>query len=88
MQTSSTLTKILAAVTLSLIGAAAHAATPQEIVKLPRVVITGKASPVIARQEVVQLPRVVVVGYSQKTLEQRELLAANGAGKTLRARNG
>ncbi len=87
MQTSSTLTKILAAVTLSLIGVAAHAA-PQEIVKLPRVVITGKAVQQVAAQEVVKLPRVVVVGYNQKTLEQRELLAANGAGKTLRARNG
>ncbi len=82
MQASS-ITRILAAVTLSLIGVAAHAA-PQEIVKLPRVVITGKA---VVQQEVVQLPRVLIVGYSQKTLEQRQLLAASGAGKTLRARN-
>ena len=86
MQTPS-IVKILAAVTLSLVGVAAQAA-PQEIVKLPRVVITGKATQQVALQDVVKLPRVVVVGYSQKTLEQRQLLAANTAGKTLRASNG
>jgi len=87
MQTSSSITKILAVVTLSLVGAAAQAA-PQDIVKLPRVVITGKATQQVAAQDVVKLPRVVIVGYSQKALEQqRALLATGGAGKVVRARN-
>ncbi len=47
----------------------AHAA-PQEIVKLPRVVVTGKAVTVAV------LPRVVVVGYSLTTQLQQQTLAA------------
>lgn len=50
-------------------------AAPQEVVKLPRVVITGKAAP-SALPEVAQLPRVVVNGYSEATLLRRTLAAA------------
>ena len=75
--------QVIAVVALSLVAAAAQAA-PQEIVKLPRVVVVGKAQPaqVVQVAQIEKLPRVVVVGYSQATLEQRELLAAsakNGA---------
>ncbi|HEY4084032.1 MAG TPA: hypothetical protein VGM81_25360 [Burkholderiaceae bacterium] len=72
--------QVLAVVALSLVAASAYAA-PQEIVKLPRVVIVGKAQAVQAAQvaQIEKLPRVVVVGYSQATLAQRELLAANNA---------
>ena len=69
--------QVIAVVALSLVAAAAQAA-PQEIVKLPRVVVVGKAQPaqVVQVAQIEKLPRVVVVGYSQATLEQRELLAA------------
>jgi len=60
----------------ALFAAAAAQAAPQNIVKLPRVVITGKAQH--AEQQVVILPRVVVVGVSNQTL-QRQLLAAKAA---------
>jgi hypothetical protein len=44
-------------------------AAPQEIQKLPRVVITGKAAPQVA-----QLPRVVVTGYAVRDVAQVEQL--------------
>lgn len=46
----------------------AHAA-PQDVKKLPRVVITGKAT-----QEVAQLPRVVVTGYAVREVAQVQQL--------------
>lgn len=60
--------------------AAAHAA-PQEIVKLPRVVIVGKsAAPVQTAQKIEQLPRVVVTGLSiEAQLRQQQLAAAKAA---------
>jgi hypothetical protein len=71
---------------LALSAAAAAQAAPQEIVKLPRVVVTGKAVQVAqlprvvvtgqAVREVAQLPRVVVVGYSEATLQRQQLAAA------------
>lgn len=80
--------QVLAVVALSLVAASAYA-TPQEIVKLPRVVIVGKAQHAQATQvaqvaQIEKLPRVVVVGYSQATLAQRELLAAKNSAKTVR----
>lgn len=59
---------------LSLVAVTAHAA-PQDVVKLPRVVITGKATPTVA--QVHQLPRVVIVGYSQDTLARQTLAAVS-----------
>ena len=47
----------------------AHAA-PQDVVKLPRVVVTGKAVTSVAT-----LPRVVVTGYSLATQLQQQTLA-------------
>ncbi len=75
--------QVLAVAALSLVAANALAA-PQEIVKLPRVVIVGKAQHAQAVQvaRIEKLPRVVVVGYSQATLAQRELLAANSSAKS------
>ena len=66
---------LIAAVVL--LATAAAQAAPQNVVKLPRVVITGKSVP--AAQQVVTLPRVVVVGYSAETQLQRQLLAAKTA---------
>lgn len=40
-------------------------AAPQEVQKLPRVVVTGKAV-----KEVAQLPRVVVTGYAVREVAQ------------------
>lgn len=65
-----TLSTVTAALLLSL--GSAHAA-PQEIVKLPRVVITGKATPDAAMNH---LPRVVVTGVSVQTQMKRQMLAA------------
>jgi hypothetical protein len=59
----------------TLFAFAAAQATPQEVVKLPRVVITGKS--VQAEQKVVvQLPRVVVTGLSINSQLQQQTLAA------------
>lgn len=79
-------TALFAALTLA--AAAAHAA-PQDVVKLPRVVVTGKAAQIAqvvqlprvvvtgqAVRDVAQLPRVVVVGYSEATLQRQSLAAA------------
>lgn len=67
----------VAAVLLVAAAGAAHAA-PQDVVKLPRVVITGKsvAAPVVEARQVVQLPRVVVSGVSLRTQLQLSTLAA------------
>lgn len=43
----------------------AASAAPQDIQKLPRVVITGKATPAVE-----QLPRVVVTGYAVREIAQ------------------
>ena len=53
----------------------AHAA-PQEIVKLPRVVVVGKAVKDVQLTKIEQLPRVVVTGYSLSTRLQQQALAA------------
>lgn len=75
----------LSAVTAALLMAAgpAHAA-PQEIVKLPRVVITGKAAAPVAT--VSYLPRVIVTGISVQTQMKRQMLAdaANATAATHR----
>ena len=68
-------TTLFAATVLAFSAVAAQAA-PQEVVKLPRVVITGKASPQVA-----QLPRVVVTGYSEATLLRQTLAAAKTSTK-------
>lgn len=61
---------LFTAVALTLVAAAAHAA-PQEVVKLPRVVITGKATPATTTvAEVKYLPRVVVTGQAQRQIAQ------------------
>ena len=73
MQVRTTLIAVVALIA----AVAANAAAPQEVVKLPRVVVTGKAH--VAAQQVVMLPRVVVVGYSTETQLQRQLLAARTA---------
>ena len=85
-----TLIQATVAAVLLAVGAA-HAAAPQEIVKLPRVVITGKAvtvatlprvvivgksTPDVQVAKVEQLPRVVVTGLSANTLMQQQVLAA------------
>lgn len=44
-------------------------AAPQEVQKLPRVVITGKAV-----KEIAQLPRVVVTGYAVREIAQVQQL--------------
>lgn len=75
-----------------------HAAS-QEIVKLPRVVVTGKAvtiatlprvvivgkaTPDVQVAKIEQLPRVVVTGYSLATqLQQQTLAAAKPAVRTI-----
>ena len=71
MQVRTTLIAVVAL--FAAVAANAAAAAPQEVVKLPRVVVTGKAV-----QQVVMLPRVVVVGVSTETL-QRQLLASKAA---------
>jgi hypothetical protein len=70
MSLQTTLFSAVAAAALALSAVAAQAA-PQEVVKLPRVVITAKSAP-----QVVQLPRVVVTGYSEATLARQALAAA------------
>jgi len=50
----------------------AHAA-PQDVQKLPRVVITGKAVKEVAPQ-IAQLPRVVVTGYAVREVAQIQQL--------------
>lgn len=59
-----------AAVAAFAFTAFAASAAPQQVVKLPRVVVTGKAT-----QEVAQLPRVVVTGVSEATLLRQQTLA-------------
>jgi len=59
MKTTATILIQAAAVAAFAFTAFAASAAPQEVQKLPRVVITGKAV-----KEVAQLPRVVVTGYA------------------------
>ncbi|CAN5144039.1 hypothetical protein BH11PSE10_BH11PSE10_07220 [soil metagenome] len=96
---SKQITLIQATVTALLLAFGAAHAAPQEIVKLPRVVITGKAvtiatlprvvivgkaTPELQLAKVEQLPRVVVTGYSRATqLQQQTLAAAKSAGRTI-----
>lgn len=73
------------------LAAAAAQAAPQDLVKLPRVVVTGHAASsqvaqlprvVVTGQavrEVAQLPRVVVVGYSETSLVRQTLAAGKTA---------
>jgi hypothetical protein len=79
-------TTLFAATVLAFSAVAAQAA-PQEVVKLPRVVITAKSAPQVVQlprvvvtgyavREVAQLPRVVVTGYSEATLLRQATLAA------------
>jgi len=58
-----------AAVAAFAFTAFATSAAPQQVQKLPRVVITGKAT-----QEVAQLPRVVVTGYAVREVALVEQL--------------
>lgn len=51
----------------------AASAAPQDVVKLPRVVVTGKAV-----QHVAQLPRVVVTGYATREVAQLPRVVVNG----------
>ncbi|MDN3918910.1 hypothetical protein [Roseateles violae] len=68
----------------ALLAVGAAQAAPQEVVKLPRVLITGKSAPA-AEQQVVQLPRVVVTGLSiQSQLQQQMLAAAKSESKPYR----
>jgi len=71
----------IAAVAAAALSTAAVQAAPQEIVKLPRVVITGKsAAPVQTAQKIEPLPRVVVTGLSiEAQLRQQQLAAAKTA---------
>ncbi|CAN5144878.1 hypothetical protein BH11PSE10_BH11PSE10_07280 [soil metagenome] len=78
-----TLIQATVAAVLLAVGAAHAAAPQQEIVELPRVVITGKAAPQVAKIE--QLPRVVVTGLSANTRMQQQLLAAGAARPGARA---
>jgi hypothetical protein len=55
------------------VAAFAASAAPQEVQKLPRVVITGKAT-----QEVAQLPRVVVTGYAVREVAQLPRVTVTG----------
>ena len=57
-----------AAVAAFAFTALAASAAPQEVKKLPRVVITGKA--VKQAPQVAQLPRVVVTGYAVREVAQ------------------
>ena len=58
-----------AAVAAFALTAFTASAAPQEVQKLPRVVITGKAVKEVAPQ-VAQLPRVVVTGYAVREVAQ------------------
>ena len=71
---SKQITLIQSVVAALLLSAGAAHAAPQEVVKLPRVVITGKSA--VATTQVVQLPRVVVSGLSIKSQLQQQTLAA------------
>ena len=77
---SKQITLIQAAVAAILLAIGTGHATPQqEIVKLPRVVITGKATPAAVQvAKIEQLPRVVIVGRSVNT-QQQQLLASTAA---------
>ncbi|PZP34445.1 MAG: hypothetical protein DI603_05680 [Roseateles depolymerans] len=86
---------LIATAALALTAVAAQAA-PQDVVKLPRVVVTGKAVTTVAevkqlprvvitgqaQRQIAQLPRVVVVGYSEATLLRQTLAAATPATKS------
>ena len=75
---SKQITLIQATVAALLLAVGAAHAAPQEIVKLPRVVIVGKATPAavqVAKIEV--LPRVVIVSRSAAAPQQ--LLASTTA---------
>jgi len=76
-----------AALTLAALTASA---APQEVVKLPRVVITGhSASQMVqlprvvvtgtAVRDIAELPRVIVTGYSEATLLRLAQAAAKAA---------
>ena len=68
---------ISATVAALLFAAGSAHAAPQEVVKLPRVVITGKSVPAAAQvAQVMKLPRVVVAGLSVRTQLQLQTLAA------------
>ncbi len=74
---SQQITLIQATVAALLLAVGTVHAAPQEVVKLPRVVIVGKATPAavqVAKIEV--LPRVVVVGKAQQQQQAPQLLAA------------
>lgn len=69
------------------LSAAATQAAPQQVVHLPRVVVTAKAAREVAQlprvvvtahaaRQIAQLPRVVVTGYSEATLLRLATLAA------------
>jgi hypothetical protein len=86
---SKQITLIQATVAALLLAVGAAHAAPQEIVKLPRVVVTGKAVTVAVLPRVVVvgkatvemakvnvLPRVVVTGLSLNTQMQRQMLAS------------
>ncbi|KQV96269.1 MULTISPECIES: hypothetical protein [unclassified Roseateles] len=62
-----------AAVAAFVFTAFAASAAPQEVTKLPRVVITGKAT-----QEVAQLPRVVITGYAVREVAQLPRVTITG----------
>jgi len=77
------LIQALAAAATVLAFSAAQAA-PQQVTKLPRVVITGK-SVQTEQKVVVQLPRVVVTGLSIKSqLQQQTLASAKAQAKSAR----
>ena len=61
-----------AAVAAFAFTAFAASAAPQEVQKLPRVVITGKSTQAVA--QVQQLPRVVVTGYAVRDVAQVQQL--------------
>jgi outer membrane receptor protein involved in Fe transport len=92
MSLQTTLFSAVAAAALALCAVAVQAA-PQEVVKLPRVVVTGHATQVAqlprvvvtgyAQREVAQLPRVVVVGFSEATLARQTLAAAKTGNKRI-----
>ena len=89
---SKQITLIQATVAAFLLGFGAAHAAPQDIVKLPRVVVTGKAVTSIATlprvvvvgkaaadvqlAKIERLPRVVVTGYSLASQLQQQTLAA------------
>ena len=96
---SQQITLIQATVAALLFAVGAAQAASQEIVKLPRVVVTGtavtvvtlprvvvvgKATPDVQVAKIEQLPRVVVTGYSLATrLQQQTLAAAKPAIRTI-----